>query len=137
MKHLSSGPQIAIREGKRVHIFARQPARHLILGKDDALAFIGERKLSPDETFVLEREHISQSIGFDVHGPMQVVSAARDLCKLDVIAVRKTGQERVGSVHVRDARKSEFLDQTVLQRAIGSLDAALRLRAVCTKNLDV
>jgi exosome complex RNA-binding protein Csl4 len=44
----------------------------------------------------------------------QVVSAARDLCKLDVIAVRKTGQERVGSVHVRDARKSELFDQTVL-----------------------
>lgn len=117
MEHADALPadlKSTVRESKRLNIFARQPARDLILGQDDPLSLIGEGKLRTNKAFVLEGKHISQAVGFHVHRPMQVVRAARGLCKLSVIAVGEAGQEGVGSVYVRDACKPEVLDQAIL-----------------------
>jgi len=43
--------------------------------------------LRSNKSFVLEREHVSQSIGLNINRPVQIVSATGYLCKLGVIAV--------------------------------------------------
>jgi hypothetical protein len=40
---------------------------------------------------------------------------------------QKARQEVVPSVHVRDVRESEFLDEAILKRAVHAFDAALGL----------
>src|SRR5665213_2644023 len=59
-----------------------------------------------------------------------VFSADRRDCKPLVMSQHKARQKGVTSVHVRDVRKSEFLDEAVLKRAVHAFDAALGLAGV-------
>lgn len=68
---------------------------------------------------------------------MHVVGARGGLRKARVVALDEGGQERVGRLHVRDARQPQLLHEPVLQGAVGALDAALRLARVRAQDLDL
>ncbi|MFT5865361.1 MAG: hypothetical protein ACI82I_001094 [Gammaproteobacteria bacterium] len=56
----------AVRESEGIDISAWQTSCDLVLGQDDTLAFVGERQLWADNTFITKSEHVAQPIGLDV-----------------------------------------------------------------------
>lgn len=54
-----------------------------------------------------------------------------------VEALEEPGQKRVAGLHIADVLKSEFFHQAILQRAVGSLNAALGLAGVRADDLDI
>src|SRR4051794_24899156 len=58
---------------------------------------------------------------------MKVLIAGRGLGKATVVVSDEAGQERVCRLDRADAGKSQLLHQTILQRMMRALDAALRL----------
>ncbi len=110
--------QAAIRKGIAVNVFAHEAARDLVLLQNNPLPLERERQLPADVAFVAQAKDIAQPARFDVHGPVQVVRTARNLCKLGVMAFHEDRQEGVGGVHVRDSSQPELLDQPVLQCAV-------------------
>jgi len=84
-----------------------------------------------------ETEHISEPIWLYVQSPVQIVRTPWNFGKPGVVAVHEPWKKRIGSLHVTDACQSQFLDQTVLQGAVRSLDTTFGLRAVCAEDLDI
>ncbi len=107
---------------------------------------VGQRDTFPAEFQSAVREHIAlvtiaenvaQPIGFDIQRPMQVVRTAGQLGKLRVVARHEAGKKGVSGFPVGDAGQPQFLDQAVLQGAVGALDATFCLRGVGAQDLDV
>jgi len=58
---------------------------------------------------------------------MQVLRLERVHSEAFVVPLQELGQEGVAGLHVAVTSQSQLLDQAVLRRAVGSLDAALGL----------
>ena len=72
-------------------------------------------------------ENISELVHRDRERPVHVFGAVRHDCKPLVMSQHKARQKGITSVHVRDVRKAEFLDEAVLKRAAHAFDTALGL----------
>lgn len=105
--------QPAVRELIAVHVFARQFAGDLVLGKDDPQPVIGEGQLAADIALVAIAENVAQPVRFDIQRPVQVVRTARQPGKLRVVARHEAGKKGVGGFHVGNARQPQLLDQTI------------------------
>ena len=82
-------------------------------------------------------EHIVQAVFGDAELAMQVRRAARLNGEAFVEALHEGRKEGVAVIDVVDTDKPQLLHQPILQRAVGSLDAALRLTCIGTQDLDV
>ena len=72
-------------------------------------------------------KNIGELVYRDREGPVHVFGADRRDGKPLVVGQQEARQERVTSVHVRDVRESEFLDEAILKRAVHAFDAAFGL----------
>src|SRR5207302_10270721 len=68
---------------------------------------------------------------------MDVLGVVRLLAEAGVVIGQETRQQLVSGGDRTDTLKAKLLDQAILQGLVGALDAALRLRRVGTKNVDV
>ena len=67
---------------------------------------------------------------------MRILDNARLNRELRIVARHEARQKRLCCSHICDAGKPHLLDQTILQRLVRALDAALRLRRPCADLLD-
>src|SRR5580693_4407956 len=68
---------------------------------------------------------------------MEVFGVVRLLAEAGVAIGQETRQQLIAGGDRADPLKTQFLDQAILQGLVGALDAALRLRCVGAKNVDV
>src|SRR3984957_20867603 len=68
---------------------------------------------------------------------MKVFGIVRLLAEAGVVIGQETRQQLIAGGDRADPLKTQFLDQAILQGLVGALDAALRLRCVGAKNVDV
>ncbi len=100
-------------------------------------AFFVMPQLLADVTLFTVAEDIVQSGSNDVESAVQVLRLDGSHGEAFVEALKELRQEPVAGLHVADAGKSQFLDQTVLEGTVDSLHAALGLAGVRADDLDV
>ena len=69
--------------------------------------------------------------------PVHVLRIARGLAKAKIEVSHELRRIGVGRVNRVDAAQPQFLDQPILQRLVGALDATLGLRGIGTDDVDV
>ena len=68
---------------------------------------------------------------------MRVVGHPRRGGEAAIVVGHEAGQEGLGGGRGGEALEAEFLHEPILQRPVGALDAALRLRALGANAVDV
>ncbi len=99
-------------------------------------ALVVHGELRRDEAGLLEREDPGQ-VFVRVQGAMRVVRDTWRHGETAIVVGQEDREEGRGLGRARDSAEAELLDEPILQRAVGPLDAALRLRAVRAKAVDV
>lgn len=76
--------------------------------------------MAADIPFVAIAENVAQPVRFDIQRPVQVVRTARQPGKLRVVARHEAGKKGMGGLPVGNTSQPQFLNQTILQRAVGA-----------------
>lgn len=122
---------------KNIRIFAGKPSADLGLLKDDTMSGVSKGQLRANISLVTQAQNIAQPVWFKIKRPVQIVTIQWYFGKLRVETFHEFWKECIYSLNVRYFCLPQRFNQPILQRPVGSLDPALGLRAVGTKNLDI
>ena len=114
--------KVPIAELIDVHIFANQAAGDIVDLQDHPFAVIGKGQVVAHISLIAQTKNLAQPINFNVQGKMPIFGSGRGLGKQGIEPFHEARKERIARIHVRDARQTQFLDEAVLQRAIGAFD---------------
>src|SRR5436309_4644307 len=101
---------------------------------EPALVVHGE--LRRDAAELLEREDLCEVLTRE-QGPMRIVGDPRRRGEAAIVVRHEDREEWLGGGRGGETPEAQLLDEAILERAVGGLDPALRLRAVGAETVDV